>query len=196
MPHPAARSSGVVTGFRVISAGSCAVTTAHHSMRATAKRRIEWKRSISSAAARFRWLRTPLPSPAQFAPRPATSRMLILMGHRVEQTAWKPKPAQKRGILYRLLRYLVAAALGFYALAAMGLLALRSVNPPFTAVQMERRGGFGFHQAPHPQNYKFVSLPPPFPHFHPSLLPPPGNRLFPPPRLSFGGERQLIPKKQ
>jgi len=51
---PAARSSEVVTGFRVASAGSCAASTTHHSIRAIDTRRMEWTRSISSVADRLR----------------------------------------------------------------------------------------------------------------------------------------------
>jgi len=76
----------------------------------------------------------------------------------IDQTAWKPKPAQKRRSLNRLLRYLLAAVLGFYALAALGLLALRSVNPPFTAVHIERRVQSWFHKTPYHKRYKFVPL--------------------------------------
>src|SRR5437773_1407615 len=54
MRSPAARSAGVVTGFRVASAGSCAASATHHSIRAIDTRRMEWKRSISSVADRLR----------------------------------------------------------------------------------------------------------------------------------------------
>src|SRR5881275_1602999 len=54
MRSPDARSSGVVTGFRVASAGSWAASATHHSIRAIDKRRMEWTRSISSVADRLR----------------------------------------------------------------------------------------------------------------------------------------------
>jgi monofunctional glycosyltransferase len=80
------------------------------------------------------------------------------VARRIQQAAWKPKPTQKRSLLYRLLRYLLAAVLGFYALAALGLLALRSVNPPFTAVHMERRVQSWIHKTPYHKRYAFVPL--------------------------------------
>ena len=65
---------------------------------------------------------------------------------------------QKRSLPYRLLRYMLAVVLGFYALAALGLLTLRSVNPPFTAVHIERRVQSWFHQTQYHKRYAFVPL--------------------------------------
>jgi monofunctional biosynthetic peptidoglycan transglycosylase len=80
------------------------------------------------------------------------------VARRTDQTTWKPKPAQKRRLLNRLLRYLLATILGFYALATLGLLALRSVNPPFTAVHIERRVQSWFHKTAYHKRYAFVPL--------------------------------------
>ena len=80
------------------------------------------------------------------------------MPRRDQHFPWKPKITQKHRLLYRLLRYLLAAVLGFYTLAALGLLALRSVNPPFTAVQIERRVQSWFHKTPYHKRYAFVPL--------------------------------------
>jgi len=75
-----------------------------------------------------------------------------------QEFPWKPKRTQKRTVLNRLLRYLLAAVLGLYALATLGLLALRSVNPPFTAVHIERRVQSWFHKAPYHKRYACVPL--------------------------------------
>jgi monofunctional glycosyltransferase len=80
------------------------------------------------------------------------------VARRADQTAWRPEPTPKRSLLYSLLRYLLAAVVGFYALAAIGLLTLRSVNPPFTAVHIERRVQSWFHKTPYHKRYAFVPL--------------------------------------
>ena len=82
----------------------------------------------------------------------------VSVARRIDHTAWKPKPAPKRRLLNRALLYLLAAVLAFYALAALSLMALRSVNPPFTAVHTERRMQSWFHKAPYHKRYVFVPL--------------------------------------
>jgi len=82
----------------------------------------------------------------------------VSVPRRDQQFPWKPRLAQKDSLLYRLLRYLLAAVLGFYALTALGLLALRSFNPPFTAVHIERRVQSWFHKKPYHKRYTFVPL--------------------------------------
>jgi monofunctional biosynthetic peptidoglycan transglycosylase len=82
----------------------------------------------------------------------------VSVARTTQQFPWKPRRAQKRSVLSRLLRYLLTAVLGFYALAAFGLMALRSVNPPFTAVHVERRVQSWFHKAPYHKRYTFVPL--------------------------------------
>jgi len=77
---------------------------------------------------------------------------------RIQQVTWKPKVERRHGLHTRLLRYLLAAVLGVYALAAVALLALRSVNPPFTAVHMERRVQSWLHKTPYRKRYAFVPL--------------------------------------
>jgi monofunctional biosynthetic peptidoglycan transglycosylase len=76
-----------------------------------------------------------------------------------QQTAWKPAPARKQqGVLYRALRCVLAVVAALYLLAALGLFALRSVNPPFTAVHIERRVQSWFHKTPYHKRYTFVPL--------------------------------------
>jgi len=61
-------------------------------------------------------------------------------------------------LLSHLLRYVLAVVVGSYTLAVLCLLALRSVNPPFTAVHIERRVQSWFHTAPYHKRYTFVPL--------------------------------------
>ena len=82
----------------------------------------------------------------------------VSVARRDQQFPWKAKVTQKHGLRYRLLRYLLAAVLGLYVLAALGLWALRSVNPPFTAVHVERRVQSWFHKGPYHKRYVFVPL--------------------------------------
>jgi monofunctional glycosyltransferase len=49
------------------------------------------------------------------------------------------KKSSRRSFLSRIVRLLVFAVIAFYALVALGLLLLRGVNPPTTAVQIQRR---------------------------------------------------------
>ncbi len=76
----------------------------------------------------------------------------------LQQAAWKPKPARKHRLLYRALRYALGAVLAFYLFTALGLLALRSADPPFTAVHMERRVESWIHKTPYHKRYTFVPL--------------------------------------
>src|SRR5438132_3254353 len=158
MRSPAARSSGVVTGFRVASAGSCAASRTHHSIRATDTRRMEWKRSISSVADCLRLASNNVAASSAVSAAPNHIPYAVSVPRSIQQFPWKPRFTQRHSLLNRLLRYLLAAVLGFYAMAALGLLALRSVNPPFTAVHMERRVQSWFHKAPYHKSYAFVPL--------------------------------------
>jgi monofunctional biosynthetic peptidoglycan transglycosylase len=66
------------------------------------------------------------------------------------------KPA--RTWLYRLLGFLVALVLLFYVCAVAALFGLRWVNPPFTAVQAERRLESWIHRTPYHKRHVFVPL--------------------------------------
>ena len=95
---------------------------------------------------------------AGFPLRPDRIPYAVSVARRDQHFPWKPKLTQRRSLLYRLLRYVLAAVLGLYVLAALGLWALRSVNPPFTAVHIERRVQSWFHKAPYHKRYVFVPL--------------------------------------
>ncbi len=62
----------------------------------------------------------------------------------------KKKPIKRRPFLRRLLYWSLTAVAAFYLLIALLLLALRWVDPPTTAVQIERNA--------HPRHYHFVAL--------------------------------------
>jgi monofunctional biosynthetic peptidoglycan transglycosylase len=59
---------------------------------------------------------------------------------------------------YRLLRFAIALVIAFYVCAVAALFALRSMNPPFTAVQAERRIESWIHKTPYHKRYVFVPL--------------------------------------
>jgi monofunctional glycosyltransferase len=60
--------------------------------------------------------------------------------------------------LGRLIRWLLLALLFLYTLAGAGLFALRWVNPPFTAVHLERRVESWFRKPTYRKRYQFVPL--------------------------------------
>jgi monofunctional glycosyltransferase len=59
---------------------------------------------------------------------------------------------------YRLLRFAIALVIAFYLCAAAVLFALRSINPPFTAVQAERRIESWIHKTSYHKKYVCVPL--------------------------------------
>jgi len=63
-----------------------------------------------------------------------------------------------RRILYRVLRIVLLCIAAFYAFTWLGLIALRWLNPPFTAVQAERRVQSWIHRTPYRKRYVFVAL--------------------------------------
>ncbi len=71
----------------------------------------------------------------------------------------RAKRPSRPGLWLRGLLWLAAALiLGFYLLAALALAGLRWVNPPFTAVQAQRRIEARLHRTPYHKRYTFVSL--------------------------------------
>ena len=78
---------------------------------------------------------------------------------KVAARAKRSESQPKRGSwLYRVLRWTLALILAFYACAVAGLVALRRLNPPFTAVQAERRTESWVHRKPYHKRYFFVPL--------------------------------------
>ena len=73
-------------------------------------------------------------------------------------SAPSPKRSRKARLARVLLRVTVALIAGFYLLTILGMLALRRINPPFTAVQAERRIGSWIHRTAYQKRYRFVPL--------------------------------------
>lgn len=72
-----------------------------------------------------------------------------------------PSPSAKtprRKILLRVLRWLVIGVASLWALAALMLVAVRWIDPPTTAVQIERRLQALIHHTPYRERYKFIPL--------------------------------------
>jgi monofunctional biosynthetic peptidoglycan transglycosylase len=71
----------------------------------------------------------------------------------------RKKPAARRPRFFRTLLLLAFAAVAlFYTVVAGMLVLLRWINPPFTAVQIERRVSSWFQSEPYAKRYKFVAL--------------------------------------
>jgi monofunctional glycosyltransferase len=63
-----------------------------------------------------------------------------------------------RRILYRVLRIGLLCIAAFYVFTLLGLVALRWLKPPFTAVQAERRVQSWIHRTTYHKRYVFVAL--------------------------------------
>jgi monofunctional biosynthetic peptidoglycan transglycosylase len=70
----------------------------------------------------------------------------------------KLAPARRKPLVKRIIYWLLSAVAAFYLFIALLLVALRWVNPPFTAVQAERRIDAILHGKPYQKRYHFVSL--------------------------------------
>jgi monofunctional biosynthetic peptidoglycan transglycosylase len=66
--------------------------------------------------------------------------------------------ASARTWLSRLLRLVIALVIASYICVVTALVALRWINPPFTAVQAERRIESWIHRTPYHKRYAFVPL--------------------------------------
>jgi len=68
-------------------------------------------------------------------------------------------PSQLQGVRLRsLVQWLIVGALLLWSVAALLLVALRWIDPPTTAVQMQRRVQSWIHGTPYQKRYKFVPL--------------------------------------
>jgi hypothetical protein len=65
---------------------------------------------------------------------------------------------RKRGLLRRLLFWMVAVVAGFYALVGIALVGLKWIDPPTTMAQIERRIQALAHRRPYRKRYAFVPL--------------------------------------
>jgi monofunctional biosynthetic peptidoglycan transglycosylase len=77
---------------------------------------------------------------------------------RLKKTFFEPKRSSRRGVLYRLVRFILALVLAFYACIALSLFAFRFINPPVTAVQLERQIQSWMHRTPYRKQCMFVPL--------------------------------------
>jgi monofunctional glycosyltransferase len=68
------------------------------------------------------------------------------------------KTARRTGFLPSLIRWLVIGLLFLWSLAALILLAARWIDPPTTAVHMQRRLQAWVHHTPYRERYKFIPL--------------------------------------
>ncbi len=77
---------------------------------------------------------------------------------RSKKASPSPKRPSRRGWFFRLLVWAIALVLAFYCLALVALVALRWINPPFTAVHIQRRIESWIHKTPIHKRYNFVPL--------------------------------------
>jgi monofunctional glycosyltransferase len=69
-----------------------------------------------------------------------------------------PKARLRKGFLRSFVRWLVLGVAVLWSLAVVILVAARWINPPTTAVHMERRLQAWIHHTPYHERYKFVPL--------------------------------------
>ncbi len=69
-----------------------------------------------------------------------------------------PAKISRRRILWRSLRWVLAGVVVLWSFAAVMLLAARWIDPPTTAVQMQRHVQAWIHQTPYHKRYKFLPL--------------------------------------
>ena len=70
-----------------------------------------------------------------------------------------PQPSPRKGrLLFFVVRSLVLALVVAWSLAALTLLSLRWIDPPFTAVHVQRRLQSWIHRTPYHKHYKFIPL--------------------------------------
>jgi monofunctional glycosyltransferase len=77
---------------------------------------------------------------------------------RAVKAASQQKRHSRRGWLRRLLWLAVALVVAFYGVITLALAGLRQINPPFTAVHVERRIQAWLHKTPYHKRYRFVPL--------------------------------------
>ncbi|MGA7687297.1 MAG: monofunctional biosynthetic peptidoglycan transglycosylase [Terriglobales bacterium] len=69
-----------------------------------------------------------------------------------------PKTSIRKGFLRTFVRWLVIGVVFVWSLATLTLLAARWIDPPSTAVQMQRRLQAWIHHTPYHKRYKFIPL--------------------------------------
>src|SRR5579871_4162889 len=73
-------------------------------------------------------------------------------------TAAPTRPPHRTGLLARFLRWLIIGVVLLWSLAALIIVAARWIDPPTTAVHMERRLQASFRGTPYHERYTFVPL--------------------------------------
>jgi monofunctional biosynthetic peptidoglycan transglycosylase len=68
------------------------------------------------------------------------------------------KAPNRKGSLSYIVRLFLIGAISLWALAALSIVALRWIDPPTTALQMQRRAEAFLHRKPYQKRYKFVPL--------------------------------------
>jgi monofunctional biosynthetic peptidoglycan transglycosylase len=79
-------------------------------------------------------------------------------GHVIERPRKRPKTPRRKGFLRSLIRWLAIGAVLAWSLAALSLVAMRWIDPPTTAVHMERHLQAWIHHTPYHERYKFIPL--------------------------------------
>lgn len=82
----------------------------------------------------------------------------VRVAQRFKKAPAGPQRPSRRGWLYRLLVSAIALVVVFYCLAMLALVALRWINPPFTAVHVQRRIESWIHKTPTHKRYDFIPL--------------------------------------
>ena len=75
-----------------------------------------------------------------------------------EKPDTRPKTPIRTGFLRSFIRWLVIGAVLLWSLAALILVAARWIDPPTTAVHIQRRLQAWIHHAPYRKRYKFIPL--------------------------------------
>jgi monofunctional biosynthetic peptidoglycan transglycosylase len=80
------------------------------------------------------------------------------------------KTPLRKGFFRSVVRWLVIAAVLFWSLAALTLVALRWIDPPTTAVHIERRVQAWIHRKPYHERYNFIPLSQISPHLQHAVI--------------------------
>ena len=65
---------------------------------------------------------------------------------------------RRKGFLRSFIRWLVIAVVGIWSAAALFLVSIRWIDPPTTAVHIQRRVQAWIHRTPYQERYKFIPL--------------------------------------
>jgi monofunctional glycosyltransferase len=81
-----------------------------------------------------------------------------------------PKPPLRKGFLRSFVRWVVIGVVTAWSLAALILLAARWIDPPSTAVHIQRRFHAWIHHTPYNERYKFIPLSQISPHLQHAVI--------------------------